>query len=340
MEEQKLENQEVEVLAKGEIKACRHRLERRWYRRLIEINTLLIVVVIAIVFSNLNEYKELGTKVWTQLEKEFTEAYEEAMADMESSDETAETEAENNSDEVLVEEEEEEFDFSEEDIPLELQMFVTGFVTIIALYFVIYYMYATYRTMSLRITEKNFPEVYQLIENYAKKLGMKKVPEAYVMQGNGILNAFSMFVIGKQYIQINTEIFEVAYREHHDMDSLGFVIAHEMAHIYYGHATLHYNLPILFANSIPVVGAIASRAREYSCDRLAQRVSGSDGVSAMFMLMVDRHLYTMVDREDYLEQAKKQKGFFVWIYNLVSSHPVMSKRIVALDEKEGSGKLY
>jgi len=323
-----MEEQKIEMITKEEAKACRHRLERRWYRRLIELNVIITVVVLAIVFSSIAEYKELGAKVWAQFEEEF----EEAMAELENPDET--------DDSVVVEDDEEEFEFTEEDFPLELELFLYGVILLVAGYFAIYYLHAYTRSMSLRITRKNFPEVYELIETYAKKLGMEKVPEAYVMQENGVLNAFSAYIFRRQYIQINAEIFEVAYREHHDMDSLGFVIAHEMAHIYYGHATLHYNLPIWFVQSMPLVSAIASRAREYSADRLAQRVSGSDGVSAMFMLMVDRHLYTRVDREDYLEQAKKQKGFFVWIVNMFASHPIMCKRIAALDQMEGSGKLY
>ena len=124
------------------------------------------------------------------------------------------------------------------------------------------------------------------------------------------------------------------------MDALAFVIAHEMAHIYYKHATLHYNLSILFSNVIPVLGTTASRAREYSCDRLAQRLTGTDGLDAMLVLVIDRHLYKMVDKEDYVEEMKTQKGFFVWIFNLLADHPVMSKRIVALAEGKGSGKLY
>lgn len=187
------------------------------------------------------------------------------------------------------------------------------------------------------------PEVVtgdEMIEGYAGKLGMKQAPKAYVMQWGGALNAFSSFLFKKQYIQINAEIFEVAYREHQDMASLGFVIAHEMAHIYYGHATLHYHLPIWFSTHIPLVGAIASRTREYSADRLAQRISGTDGVEAMFMLAVDRHLYKMVDREDYLREAEGQRGFFVWLVNLLADHPVLCKRVRALDAWEGSGELY
>ena len=160
------------------------------------------------------------------------------------------------------------------------------------------------------------------------------------MQSNGVLNAFSSFLFRRQWIEINAEIFEVSYREFHDMDALGFVIAHEMAHIYYGHATLHYHLLIWFSNNIPILGAIASRAREYSADRLAQKVSGTDGVEAIFMLMVDRHLYKMVDREDYMQEAAQQKGFFLWLVNLLADHPVLCKRIRALDQREGSGELY
>lgn len=332
LEEQKTMEQTTDVITKEEAKACRHRLERRWYRRLIELNILLIVFVIAMVLTSLSDYKELATQVWEQFQEELQEAKSEYFGE--------ETEEETQEDDVKEEKDTASEKLTEEDIPFELEMLFYGVIFIVFGYLGIYYYYAYTRSRSLRITEKNFPEVYELIESYAKKLQMKETPKAYIMQSNGVLNAFSAFIFRKQYIEINAEIFEVAYREHHDMDSLGFVIAHEMAHIYYGHATLHYHIPIWFVRSIPIIGATASRAREYSVDRLAQRISGSDGVSAMFMLMVDRHLYKMVDREDYLQQAREQRGFFIWWVNLIADHPILSKRILALDQMEGSGKLY
>ena len=54
----------------------------------------------------------------------------------------------------------------------------------------------------------------------------------------------------------------------------------------------------------------------------------------------------MKKKKDYFEGKKvfevteEQKGFFVWVFNLLADHPVMSKRIVALAEGKGSGKLY
>lgn len=299
------------VISRKEAEKCRHRLEKRWYRRLIFINFFLVIAVCAAVLIHAREYPGMAKQVWKQLQDEVQDEVENELRSK-----------------------------VQDDIPFELQLLVYGIFVLVIVYLALYYFYAKVRSRSLRITKHNFPEVYELIGEYARRLEMKQVPKAYVMQSSGVLNAFSSFLFRKQYIEINAEIFEVAYREFHDMDVLGFVIAHEMAHIYYGHATLHYHLPIWFSNNIPIIGAIASRSREYSADRLAQRVSGTDGVEAMFMLMVDRHLYKMVDREDYLQEAAQQKGFFLWLVNLLADHPVLCKRIRALDQREGSGELY
>lgn len=307
------EEQKGAVITKEEGKACRHRLEKRWYRRLVVLNVLIIAVVLAMFFSGLDNIVDWTKQVSAQLEEESSPDYVEDKTQYRYN--------------------------ALEDIPFEVTAVGYGIVIFVAIFFVVYYMYAQYRVMSLRITEKNFPEVYALIEEYARRLGIR-VPKAYVVQQNGVLNAFSAFLPRRQWICIHSELFEVAYREHKDMDALAFVIAHEMAHIYYKHATLGYNLSILFSKAIPILGSTASRAREYSCDRLAQRLTGTDGLDAMLVLVIDRHLYKMVDKEDYVEDMRKQKGFFVWIFNLLADHPVMSKRIVALAEGKGSGKLY
>lgn len=300
-------------ISKKEANACRHKAERRWYRRLVVLNILIIVVVLGMLASGLEEIKEWAGLVEEQVSEQFSEDYVEDKTQYRYN--------------ALA------------DVPFELELVFTGIVFFVIIIPALYYVYAQYRTMSLRITEKNFPEIYQLIEEYARRLGIK-VPKAYVMQQNGILNAFSAFLPRRQWICIHSELFEVAYREHKDMDSLAFIIAHEMAHIYYGHATLHYNLAIMFSKAIPILGTTASRTREYSCDRLAQRLTGTDGLDAMLVLVVDRHLYKLVDKEDFTEEMRSQRGFFLWVFNLLKDHPVMCKRFVALAEGRGSGKLY
>ena len=307
------EEEQRSCISRQEGNACRHRLEKRWYRRLVILNLLIIVVVIAMLVSNFAEIKSWAGLVKTQMSEEFSEDYVEDKTQY-------------------------KYD-AFADMPLEVELLLSGIVILLIIIPVLYYMYAQYRSMGLRITEKNFPEVYALIEEYAHRLGIK-VPKAYVMQQNGILNAFSAYLPRRQWICIHSELFEVAYREHKDMDALSFIIAHEMAHIYYKHATLGYYLSIIFSQMIPILGTTASRTREYSCDRLAQRLSGADGLDAMLVFVVDRHLYKMVDKEDYIEEMRSQRGFFLWIFNLLADHPVMCKRFVALAEGRGSGKLY
>jgi len=36
--------------------------------------------------------------------------------------------------------------------------------------------------------------------------------------------------------------------------------------------------------------------------------------------------------DDYLETSKNAKGFWVWVVNLSSSHPILPKRIRALEK--------
>lgn len=308
------------LLSKAEIKKCRHKSEKRWYRILCILNLLIVLVAICCVAAYLPKEME-------HLEQEYSDRMEEIEAELNG--ETG-THNKHNSEEIVIDEEEEGV--------LEYGILILGAFILFPLLLNFYYQY--YRTMSIRITPKNFPDIYERVELYAKRLGMKKVPEVYIIQENGILNAFSSFIVKKQYIEIYADIFEIAYREHKDLDSISFILAHEMAHIKYKHATFGYQLKIMFSDKIPIIGSTASRAREYSCDRLAQKVTGNDGMDAMFSLMAGKHLYKMVDKEDYLEYAKGVKGFFVWLANLLSDHPVMTKRIPALQKGEGSGKLY
>ena len=311
------EQKYVPLLDKAVIRKSRHKAEVRWYRRLVVLNIIIIIWICVWFFGEMKDNKEYAIEVKNLTVESFT-----------------------SEDEERVDEVNQELDDKMEETPDSLTYFVIIFFLFLAMPFILYYSYAGYRSMSVRITKKNFPEIYDIVEEFAKKLDMKKVPPIYLVQGHGVLNAFASFVPFKQYIELYADLVEVGYREYEDLDSLRFIIAHEMAHIYLKHSTLAYNYSILFSSMVPILPEIASRAREYSCDRIAQKLSGSDGIDAMMSLTAGIHLYKRVDKEDFIEHAKTVNGFFVWCYNLVSSHPVMSKRIIALEMKEGSGKLY
>ena len=210
----------------------------------------------------------------------------------------------------------------------------------VVLLFAVYLYYAQYRANAIRITEKSFPEIYEVVEDYARRLGMKRVPKVYLTQENGVMNAFATFILRRQYIVLMTDLFEVAYLEHHDLTSIKFIIGHEMTHIRLKHATFSYTMSILFAEYIPILSTALSRAREYSCDRVAQHLVGVSGVEPMLALIVGKHLYKKVDIEDYVKHCHETRGFFVFLVNMLSTHPIMPKRIQALLKDHGSGRLF
>lgn len=221
-----------------------------------------------------------------------------------------------------------------------LEALMMIFLLPVALIFAVYFYYAQYRINSIRITEKNFPEIYAVVEDFSRRLGMKKTPKVYLTNENGVMNAFATFILRRQYIVLMNDLFEVAYLEHHDLESMKFIIAHEMTHIRLRHASFSYQISILFANYIPILSSALSRAREYSCDRVAQHLVGVSGVEPMLALIVGKHLYKKVDIEDYVKHCHEVRGFFVFLYNLLSSHPIMPKRIQALLKDHGSGRLF
>lgn len=345
------ENQLDRPLTSKEINQCRHKSEKRWYVFLCVLNILIILSVVTVFIVNFkdnlkdfsnrmkNEMNLMEEAMLEDLEAKNEEQKEESKESTKTSKETKKQQDEK-SDKNTKEADEDVDTLEDYVIPVEVEYFILGIMILFILPFMLNIYYQSYRASAVPITPRNFPEIYDRIQLYAKRLGLKEVPEAYIMQENGVLNAFSAFIIKKQYIEICADLFEVAYREHKDIDAISFVIAHELAHIKLKHATFPYNIRILFSNSIPIFGSTASRAREYSCDRLAQKVTGIDGIDAMFALMVGKHLYKDVDKQAYLHYAQTVNGFFVWCVNLVSSHPVMTKRIQALAMKQGSGKLY
>ncbi|OYP46474.1 hypothetical protein CG709_03695, partial [Lachnotalea glycerini] len=247
------------VMDQQEINKCRHKAEKRWYRRLVVLNFIFVIGILVWFMTETNQNKDY-----------FVELKDTAMTCFNTIDQTTET---SESATKKLQDKVDEF-------PDSLMMAGVIVGLMIAFPFILNYMYAQFRSMSVRITEKNFPEIYEIVEEYTQKLGLKEAPAIYLVQGNGILNAFATCIPFKQYIELYADLVEVAYREHHDMESLRFIIAHEISHIRYSHAKLHYNYLILFANMIPILSKIASRTREYSCDRLAQKLSGSDGIEA------------------------------------------------------------
>lgn len=189
--------------------------------------------------------------------------------------------------------------------------------------------FSSARRDAVQIGSEQFPEIYSIASRYAKILGLKKVPQIYIMQKGGMLNAFASYFFFRNYVIINSDVFDIAYLKHKDVDALSFLLAHEMAHIAFSHTKIWYNFGILTSKYVPILFPALSRAMEYSCDNVAKSIC-PEGLHGAFIMVAGKHLYKEINVEAYLKQARNTKGWFEFYGNLMSTHPIPVRRIPAL----------
>lgn len=195
-------------------------------------------------------------------------------------------------------------------------------------------MMANIRTNGIRISPGQFPEVFATVQEQCAKMGFSTVPDVYVMESSGILNAFASRFFGRNMVVLYSDLFELI--ESGGSRELTFVITHELAHIKRNHLTKQ--LLIFPALWFPFIGEAYSRACEYTCDRMAAYFT-NDAEAAMnglTILAIGKTLYKRVDREQYLIQSSQERGLFVWLAEKLSTHPPLPKRIYAIQQFVGA----
>ncbi|MDI3257915.1 MAG: M48 family metallopeptidase [Kyrpidia sp.] len=206
---------------------------------------------------------------------------------------------------------------------------VVGIPYLIALVVLSFFVHALamahLRLNGVRLSTRQFPEVYERIGKLCNRMGLSSVPDVYVIQSGGLLNAFATRFFGRNMIVVYSDIFELIATGADDI--LEYVITHELAHIKRMHITKH--MLLLPAQWIPFLGNAYSRACEYTCDRMAAFMTGNTdaAVNGLTMLAVGKSLYPMVDVGEYLYQGEHNRGFFLWLAEKLSSHPPLPKRI-------------
>ncbi|MFJ7974526.1 M48 family metallopeptidase [Peribacillus sp. NPDC096379] len=184
------------------------------------------------------------------------------------------------------------------------------------------------RRNGVRISERQFSGVYEKAELLAKEMDMK-VPNMYVLESSGMLNAFATRFFGKNMVVIYSELFDLS--EEGKEDELMFVLAHEFAHIKRRHVLVH--MLVLPAMFMPLLGEAYMRACEYTCDRYAHFYVQNTEASkqALTMLAIGKKLAPKVNQDAFVNQIREESGFFAWLSEKLSTHPHLPKRLNALD---------
>ena len=148
-----------------------------------------------------------------------------------------------------------------------------------------------YLAGAVRVSERQFPHIHEMVRDGAYILDLPEVPECYVLQTPEV-NAMALGR-DKPFIVINSGMIELL-----DPEELRAVIGHELGHILSGHALYRTMLLILLrlaarAAFLPIALALTAiiwgleewfRKSELSCDR-AGLLAGQDLDASRRVLM-------------------------------------------------------
>lgn len=184
------------------------------------------------------------------------------------------------------------------------------------------------RGSAVRLAPDQLPELHARVELLARRMGMARAPEAYVMQAGGSLNAFATRFLRANLIVLFAELLDACGDDDAARD---MIIAHELGHIHAGHLRWHWLL--LPAGFIPFLGTALSRAREYTCDRygLAGAGSTAGAVRGLTILAAGPRQAARVNLAAFARQRAQLNTGWMTIGEWLSTHPPLVKRVARLD---------
>lgn len=212
-------------------------------------------------------------------------------------------------------------------------------VTPVMLFFARGMLYAQLRSSGVRMTPTQFPEGYRMVVVAARAAGLPKVPDAYVLSGSGVLNAFASGHGFRRFVTVHSDLFEIGGAAR-DPQALRFIVSHEVGHLAAGHTSYWRLVAINLFSSIPLLGQFLSRAQEYTADNYGYRICPEGSAGAIKALSGGKYLNSNVNFDEFADRSTHEKGFFVWAANLNSTHPILTWRGQALRDRSKAGSLF
>jgi len=183
---------------------------------------------------------------------------------------------------------------------------------------------ASVRGNAVQLSATQFPDLYERLEHCCQALGIDEIPETYILNGNGMFNAFATRFFGHNFVVLMSDVVDAMAQE---PDGINFYIGHELGHIRLKHLTGHlWRMPVLW---LPLLGAAYSRAKEYSCDRHGTHCcpNTDSAARALLVLAAGAQRWRSADLRVYSKQLNANLGFFASFHELIGGYPWLIKRV-------------
>jgi Zn-dependent protease with chaperone function/competence protein ComGC len=180
------------------------------------------------------------------------------------------------------------------------------------------------RAETIRVDEQQLPRLHATFIEVCAQLGVSRIPDLYVQQAGGVLNAFATRFSGRNFVVVYSDMLD-AFGP--DSSEMRFILGHELGHL----KSNHLLKMVLLAPGIfmPLIGPAYLRACEASCDRHGAFVAGDlDGaVRAILTLGGGKGQGRSLDASAFARQHRDDRGFFISWHELTSAYPTLSQRV-------------
>ncbi|MBV8804751.1 MAG: M48 family metalloprotease [Sinobacteraceae bacterium] len=183
------------------------------------------------------------------------------------------------------------------------------------------------RGNAVELSEAQFPDLYAQFVECCRRLKIDTPPQAFILNGNGILNAFATKFLRTQYVVLTSDVVDAMQGS---PEGLRFYMGHELGHLRMKHVSKQFlRWPVMW---LPLLGAAYSRARESTCDRHGLACSGSveSAVRALGVLSVGRARWRNLNVATYIRQTEHSRGFWMSFHELTAGYPWLTKRAARL----------
>lgn len=207
---------------------------------------------------------------------------------------------------------------------------------------------------AIPVNANSFSEIDKLVNECVRTLGIRR---PYVVISNSIgFNAYTVGSDEEPHIVIGAHLVKVMSPQ-----QLKFIIGHECGHILMGHVMYHFlasNTSVL-VKMIPVIGPVLapvldstvglllkawSRRSEITADRAGLLCCNDLNVAKRSLLQLEAGFIDAdnVNIDSYLENSRKfrNRSMLRRVGEYTADHPMLSKRIEALDLFARSKKYY
>jgi Zn-dependent protease with chaperone function/type II secretory pathway pseudopilin PulG len=183
------------------------------------------------------------------------------------------------------------------------------------------------RGNGVQLSAEQFPDLHGQFAECCDKLGMKELPEAYVLQGGGTLNAFAAKFLGRKFVVLLSGVVD-AMQAH--PDGVRFYLGHELGHLKRDNAFGDLlRMPVLW---LPLIGGAYARAKESTCDLHGRACSssGEAAAQALAALSAGPQRWRQMDMKTFARQAHHSAGFWMSFHELTSGYPWLTKRVARM----------